>query len=480
MWPAGDSRAEPEAGPEPAVITSTKNRHVAAAARLRKRGLREQHRRFLVEGAQAAAEAIAAGAVEALFHAPGSTGRVPEVAARAGDAAIRVHPVTEAVIHHLTSSVTPQGLVAVARFVDVDTEALPDVGLVPVLCSVRDPGNAGTILRSADAAGASGVVFTEGSVDVYNPKTVRASAGSLFHLPVVRDVPVAGAVAALRARGAQVLAAAADGDTSVYETDLTRPTALLLGNEAWGLPPEVRSLADATVRVPIQGRAESLNLAAAAALLLFEAARQRSGGDALAGLVSAASHDLRLPLTAVKGFAVTLVDKWDRFDDPTRRELVEALVLDSERVTALVSMLVDAARSRLGRMETASEEVDLAEAARWVARLYARSPDQPEVRVSGSGTVTGDLERLRQVMLAMCDAVAWWGSGPLEIGVHGSSVAVSRGGDHGPTEAEAEALFDPASKKIGAVLARIAARSMGGNLELEPGAGPTLRLTLPA
>jgi RNA methyltransferase, TrmH family len=148
---------------------------------------------------------------------------------------------------------------------------------VTVLANVRDPGNAGTVLRTADAAGADGVIFSAASVDPYNSKCVRSSAGSLFHLPVVAGAPIADAIGRLRERGIQVLAA--DGSaTRVLDgaegPDLTRPTAWLFGNEAWGLPDDVLALADAAVAVPIYGRAESLNLAAAAAVCLYASARQ--------------------------------------------------------------------------------------------------------------------------------------------------------------------------------------------------------------
>ncbi len=146
-----------------------------------------------------------------------------------------------------------------------------------VLANVRDPGNAGTVLRTADAAGADGVIFAAASVDPYNSKCVRSSAGSLFHLPVVAGAPLAETIGSLRESGVQVLAA--DGSASQLldareGPDLSRPTAWLFGNEAWGLPDDVLALADAAVAVPIYGRAESLNLAAAAAICLYASARQ--------------------------------------------------------------------------------------------------------------------------------------------------------------------------------------------------------------
>jgi TrmH family RNA methyltransferase len=183
----------------------------------------------------------------------------------------------------LAQTVTPQGVVAVCHLLD---EPLADVAaaahsLVALLAHVRDPGNAGTVIRTADAAGADAVVLAGESVDPYNGKCVRASAGSIFHLPVAAGQPVDAAVGALRERGLRVLAADGHGeldlDEAIDDGRLDGPTAWLFGNEAWGLPPESRALADDVVRVPIHGRAESLNLATAAAVCLYASARaQRS------------------------------------------------------------------------------------------------------------------------------------------------------------------------------------------------------------
>jgi TrmH family RNA methyltransferase len=180
----------------------------------------------------------------------------------------------------LAQTVTPQGLVGVANVLDVPLSvASTGARLVAVLAHARDPGNAGTILRTADAAGADAVVFADESVDPYNPKCVRSSAGSLFHVPVVDGGDVAEVVAALRSQGLRVLATTADEGTDLYDTDLAGPTAWLFGNEAWGLPGDVVALADDRVRVPLYGRAESLNLATAAAVCLYASARgQREAG----------------------------------------------------------------------------------------------------------------------------------------------------------------------------------------------------------
>lgn len=472
------------------VISSTKNRQVVKAARLKKRAMRDKERRFLVEGSQVTAEALEAGKIEELFHVPGSGGRVDPVVERAGAAGVRLTAVSEKVMAHLTGTVTPQGVVGVAAFVDVPAKELPDdAKLVPILCAVRDPGNAGTILRSADAAGADGIVFTEESVDVYNPKTVRASAGSLFHLPVVRDSSAGQAVELVRARGGQVLAAAADGESSVYEADFSRPTAVLLGNEAWGLDPEVRSLADRTVRIPIRGKAESLNLAAAAALVMFESARQREVGGAKAGaspsLVSAAAHDLRSPLTGLTGFASTMLSSWDRFEDEGRREMVQAMLLEGHRVSALTKLVIDAARLEEGRLAMSQETTEVAEAASWVSQTYGGVSGLPSVEVQGSGEVSADPDRLRSVLLLLCEALVWWTTeGPIAVRIGkadgGVEVVIERGGDGPEREQLKEILAGPASGgKVGTYAARLITEAMGGTITCEGGKGLTFTLDLP-
>lgn len=175
----------------------------------------------------------------------------------------------------LSDSVSPAGLVAVCRFLDVPLgQILADPpSLVTVCADIRDPGNAGTVIRTSDAAGAGVVVLAGHSVDPYNPKTVRASVGSLFHLPIVMvDDPV-DAVVRLRDAGLRVLAADGAGESDLFDTDLAGPTAWLFGNEAWGLPAELAAAADQRVSIPIHGRAESLNLATAAAVCLYASAR---------------------------------------------------------------------------------------------------------------------------------------------------------------------------------------------------------------
>lgn len=215
--------------------------------------------------------ALAYSRLVELFVTADAAERHPDVAAHA------TALVAPEVVAALSDTVTPQGMVGVAERVDMPLSSIRDACLVAVLAYARDPGNAGTILRTADAAGADAVVFPDDSVDPYNPKCVRASAGSLFHLPVVVGGAVAEVLDALRPM--RVLATTADRGTPLNETDLSGPTAWVFGNEAWGLPDDVVALADERVRVPVYGRAESLNLAAAAAVCLYASAQgQREPG----------------------------------------------------------------------------------------------------------------------------------------------------------------------------------------------------------
>ena len=256
---------------------------IKAARRLTKRALRQHERAFLAEGPQAVMEALGTGVpVSDLFVTTPAQSRHADLVAKAVDAGISVQVVSGEVMSELSGTVTPQGLLAVCEFIDVPLAAITGATprLVAVLANVRDPGNAGTVLRTADAAGADAVVFADASVDPYNGKCVRASAGSLFHLPVVAGVRLTDAVGALKRAGLRIVAA--DGRSGVPLDDpetraaLKAPTAWLFGNEAWGLPPELLALADQSVAVPIYGRAESLNLAAAAAVCLYaSAAAQR-------------------------------------------------------------------------------------------------------------------------------------------------------------------------------------------------------------
>jgi TrmH family RNA methyltransferase len=231
--------------------------------------VRAQTGEFLAEGPQAVREALAISAALEVFAT--SSFDDWRLGADSGDVVWSL--VSEDELADIADAVTPQGIVARCRSVVRPLDALPPMSrLVAVGVDVRDPGNAGSIIRAADAAGADAVIFAGDSVDPQNPKAVRATVGSLFHLPVIVERDVSAVLAALHASGLRVLAADGGGETSLFDTDLATPSAWLFGNEAHGLG-AVADLADARVAIPIYGKAESLNLATAAAVCLYASAQ---------------------------------------------------------------------------------------------------------------------------------------------------------------------------------------------------------------
>jgi TrmH family RNA methyltransferase len=456
------------------VLTSAKNQKVVAAVRLKKRTLREEEHRFLVEGAQAVAEALAEdGHLLSLFVSD----ELDPLAMRATQAGVPVEHVSERVMERLTSTVTPQGVVGIAPFVDVGIGDLSSPGVVAVLHEVRDPGNAGTILRSADAAGAAGVVFAGSSVDAYNPKGVRASAGSIFHVPVVRDVRTEDALSSLRAKGFAVIAMDMHGDEDLFETELPRSSAFVFGNEAHGLPPEILHAADRRVRVPHAGRAESLNLAAAATVCLFEWVRRgRTSAETLEDLVAAAAHDIRSPLTAMKGFGYALGKRWVDLTADQRDLMLDGILYDVDRMDTIVRQLVDAARVMSGRFQPYVELTDVADLVRQVAEQQARDPEHPPIEWSGDGEkVLIDAGRLRTTLLGFAEALVWWGTdGPIRVEseVRGGVLIVSASrGATGPVDVDT--LFEArrpgtgGGSKIGLYVGRRVAEAQGGRARAE-------------
>jgi RNA methyltransferase, TrmH family len=258
-------------------ITSTRNPRVRELAELARPRVRRDRGQHLVEGPNAVAEALAAGVVEEVFVTEDGRRFLGTVALPEG---VQTTLVTDHVLRRLADAATPQGILALARSTTATLGAVSGRGLLVVLHQIADPGNLGTVLRTADAAGAAGVVVTVGSVDPFSAKAVRAAAGSTYHLPLVVGAEIEQVVATCRAAGQRILGLAADGVTSVFSLQTaTQPVALVLGNEAHGLPDAAMALLDDTVAIPRYGAAESLNLAAAAAIAIFAAAQGLAGVD---------------------------------------------------------------------------------------------------------------------------------------------------------------------------------------------------------
>jgi len=238
-----------------------------------KSGARREEKAFVVEGPKLLAEAIRGGAtILDVFAAPGADADLVDQAVAGG---AHRHELAPGVLERVADTVTPQPVAAVIASLDVTLDALDAAEFVVVCVDVRDPGNLGTVLRVAEAAGAGGVICCESCVDAFSPKTVRASAGSLFHVPVVAGGEPLEVLDRMGRRGMHRVGTDPHAGAPYDTVDLTRPTALVLGNEAHGLPGSVASELDVTVTIPMAGRTESLNVGMAAAVLCFERARQR-------------------------------------------------------------------------------------------------------------------------------------------------------------------------------------------------------------
>lgn len=282
---------------EPIGLPTATAGQLRSARRLLQRKQRERHGRFLVEGPQAVRECVATAS--SIFVSPAAATRHADLIDAGSAAGVPVLLSDD--VDQLSDAATPQGIVAVHPLITVGPEVLatgrpaqdatapearaPDgfdnPRLLVIAAQIRDPGNLGTVIRCADAFGADGVILTTGSVDPHNPKTVRASVGSLFHLPIITGASLPDAVDHCHQWGLTVLAADGAGTSDLAQLsaagELARPTAWIFGNEAWGLPQEDRRQADTVVRIPMWGTAESLNLSTAAAVCLYTtAAAQRS------------------------------------------------------------------------------------------------------------------------------------------------------------------------------------------------------------
>ena len=221
-------------------------------------------------------EAVAARQVESIFYTAIEDDRTRTVLEAAAEQQVKLHCVSEAVLKKIADTETPQGIIAVCKMQQIQLEQLLAKGkLLLVLDRVGDPGNVGTMLRTADAAGIGGMLLLKGSVDAYAPKTVRSSMGSLFHVPVVAGISEADFIKEAHNAGYELLVTCLDGADNLYQADLHGRLAFVMGNEANGVSEGLLAAADKRVYIPMAGRAESLNVAMAAGIVMFEALRRQ-------------------------------------------------------------------------------------------------------------------------------------------------------------------------------------------------------------
>lgn len=257
-------------------ITAVNNPAVKSAAELKQKKYRQQQGLFLAEGLRTVEEALAYGKVEKIFYTSIENERTRSVLEVAAVKQIKLICVSDNVMKKIADTETPQGIVAVCMIEEPSLEQLLKTGkMLLVLDRIGDPGNVGTMLRTADAAGIGGMVLLKGSADIYAPKTVRASMGSLFHVPVISSLTEQYFTAAAKKAGYEVLVTSLSGADNLYKADLSGRLAFVMGNEANGVSEFLLAEADKRVFIPMQGRAESLNVAMAAGVVMFEALRQR-------------------------------------------------------------------------------------------------------------------------------------------------------------------------------------------------------------
>ena len=293
------------------LITSVNNQRVKEVANLKQKKYRTESGTFFAEGLRAVEEAVQYADVTELFYTEAEAGRLDEVLKAAGNVpadtkeksenkknannnnagtakkrneaanGIRMYQVDEKVMAKLSDTKAPQGVLAVIRTPEQNLRQLrpgtasDNNAPVIILDRVQDPGNLGTIIRTADAVGALGLILLEGCVDAYSPKVVRASMGSLFHLPVVQDVTAEEALTWCYRNGYEPAATALKNAQNVYKADISKKMAFLFGNEANGVAEELQAAAETRLFIPMTGLAESMNVAMAAGIILFEGLRQR-------------------------------------------------------------------------------------------------------------------------------------------------------------------------------------------------------------
>jgi len=261
------------------MLTSDQNPKVKYFHSLKNKKTRRASAKFIVEGIHLVREALQSGSAERIIYGENilKTAEGKELLGRIISSDIPNEEASEKIIGYLSDVETPQGIIAsvMPKVCDLgDLFDAPDP-LIVVACGIQDPGNLGTMIRTADAAGCTGIILSEGTVDPYNDKAVRASSGSIFHLNIVKIDDIIELVSALKRRGVKIISAVVGAEKDLYSSDLRGPVALMIGSESKGLPSDIERYSDETVSIPMVGRAESLNAAVSCAVLLYEALRQR-------------------------------------------------------------------------------------------------------------------------------------------------------------------------------------------------------------
>lgn len=374
---------------------------IARARSLKNAKRRAEEGRTLVDTPRAVREVLrAGGAIDAILttreFATGESSLVGE----AEKSGVAIYLVEDKELARIASTKTHQGVVAVVPFQKTDRAAITECSSIIALDAVQDPGNVGTLVRSADCFGV-GVLLGTGCADIFNPKVIRASAGSVFRAMVASDIDLTGALSTLRSAGYRLIGTNANARTSYREFRFPSSWVLVMGNEASGLSEETEALLDDEISIPMQGPGQSLNVAIAGSILLAQATRTSRPELDMAEVVSAVNHDLRSPLTAIKGFAATMESRWERLEENLKREMVTQIAKSADRLSRTIGELVDTARIETGELRCIPVSFEVKSVVSEVVN-HVRG-EFPEVHFESDlteleGMISADLERFRETI----------------------------------------------------------------------------------
>jgi len=264
------------------IIRSNDNKLLKHSRKLKIKKWRQENREFMIEGVRFLEEAVFAGTSIKYCLCSEDLGgdRIDSLIKEMLQRNIKVYLVEDNLMQDVCETKSPQGIVAVIEKREFNSDALfEESDFIVLIDRVQDPGNLGTIIRTADAAGAWGVIISDGSVDPYSPKVLRSTMGSIFHVPVIYDMDIVSAIGGLKTHGFTVYVSSLKGSTAYYNEIYRGKTAIVIGNEANGVDSKIVQTADRLIKIPMPGKAESLNAAVAGSILMFEVVKQRSNID---------------------------------------------------------------------------------------------------------------------------------------------------------------------------------------------------------
>lgn len=391
---------------------------LARIRKLRRASARHDEAEFVADSPNAVREAVDGGAnVELVLVTDAYQRRNPDLLERVRAEGIEAVRVDEVTMNSAVSTKSPQGIAALVAIPVAGMEELLGCETIAVLDAVQDPGNVGALLRSADCFGAS-LLLGKGCADPYGPKVVRSSAGALFRTSFARDLDLVPALERLKSSGFQLVGADPEAGVAFDSFSYPDKCAVVLGNEGAGLAAEVDQLLDARVAVPMQRKGQSLNVAIAGSLILHAACSRTSRRVDMAEVVSAVNHDLRSPLTSVKGFAQTIEKRWKSLDEELKKEMVGQISSAADKLLRAIGELVDTARLETRELRCIPIDFDPVPIAAEVVEEVSSEYDDIHFEISVEdqlGAIYADRDRFAQAMRVLIENAAKHGDGAVRV-----------------------------------------------------------------